>query len=578
MKIAEDIYRKAQQWLDVSFDEETRNKVRYLIDNDPLELTESFYKNLEFGTGGLRGIMGVGTNRMNIYTVGMATQGLSNYLLKNFSHLKQIKVVIAHDCRNNGRLFAETTANVFTANGIKVYQFESLRPTPELSFSIRYYGCQSGVVVTASHNPKEYNGYKAYWDDGAQVIEPHDVNIINEVAAIKNISEVKFNSNPDLVEIIGEETDNAYLEQIKTLNLSPDAVKRQHDLKVVYTPLHGTGVKLVPAALRLFGFTDILNVPEQDISDGNFPTVKSPNPEEPSALQMAISKAVQEGAELVMATDPDADRVGIAVKDSKGEFVLLNGNQTATILVWYQLKKWSELGRLTGNEFIVKTIVTSELIAAIANKAKVRYFDTLTGFKYIADVIRQMEGKMKYIGGGEESFGYLPGDFVRDKDAVSTCALIAEIAAWAKDQGKSLFDILMDIYLEFGLYREHLISITKKGQSGSEEIRKMMENYRENPPLKINNSDVVMIKDYLLQTNTDILNNTIEPIDLPVSDVLQYLLNDDSKISVRPSGTEPKIKFYFEVNEPMPSMVVFDKINERLQKRILGIIKELGLS
>ena len=569
---------KATTWCEGNFDNETKRQVRYLLDNEQNELIDAFYKDLEFGTGGLRGIMCVGTNRMNIYTVGMATQGLCNYLLRNFGHLKQISVVVAHDCRNNGRLFANTATEVFTANGIKVFLFDSLRPTPELSFAIRHHGCKSGVVITASHNPKEYNGYKAYWDDGAQIIEPHDVNIIREVSAIKDISGVNFTGNHALTEVIGEETDKAYIEKIATLSLSPEAVTKHHDLKIVYTPLHGTGVKLVPMALMKFGFSNIINIPEQDVIDGNFPTVKSPNPEDPLALNMALEKARLAGADLVMATDPDSDRVGIAVKDDMDEFVLLNGNQTAAILVYYQLRRWAELGKLTGHEYIVKTIVTTELIAAIARRFKVDYYNTLTGFKYIADVIRRMEGKKKYIGGGEESYGYLPGDFVRDKDAVATCALIAEIAAWSKEQDITIFRLLRNIYLEFGLYREHLISITKKGKSGNEEIRRMMAGYRNSPPVALNNSEVIMINDFLEQKGLDIIDKREFIINLPKSDVLQFFLKDGTKISVRPSGTEPKIKFYFEVNEPLPSIDVYDKISEQLNLKIHNIITGMELS
>ena len=571
------VRKKASVWCGENFDIETRKQVQYLLDYDENELQDAFYKDLEFGTGGLRGIMGAGTNRMNIYTVGMATQGLCNYLIRSFCHLRQVSVVVAHDCRNNGRLFAQTAVNVFTANGIKVYFFDSLRPTPELSFAIRHYACQSGVVITASHNPKEYNGYKAYWEDGAQVIEPHDVNIIREVSLIKDISEVKFIGNSQLVETIGKSTDTKYIGEIATLSLSPESVRKHHDIKIVYTPLHGAGVELVPMALRKFGFTRIINVPLQDITNGNFPTVKSPNPEEPSALTMALENARETDAELVLATDPDADRVGVAVKNYNGDFVLLNGNQTAVILVYYQLTKWKELGKLTGNEFIVKTIVTTELIASIAQKFGVAYYDTLTGFKYIADMIRRMEGIMKYIGGGEESYGYLPGDFVRDKDAVATCALLAEIAAWTKERNSSLFDLLHNIYKEFGLYKEHLISITKKGKSGNEEIRMIMSGFRANPPHSLNSSDVIKIKDYSKQKGFDYINGNEFKIDLPVSDVLQFFLRDGSKISVRPSGTEPKIKFYIEVNEPMASDE-FSKVSEKLDRKIRNIITEMGLN
>ena len=575
-KLDNEILKRAQVWLEGNYDEDTKAEIRKMIENDPEGLTEAFYKDLEFGTGGLRGIMGVGTNRMNKYTVGMATQGLANYLKKMFPDNKTISIAIATDSRNNNTFFANTTANVMSANGIKVFMFDELRPTPELSFAIRHLGCQAGVVITASHNPPEYNGYKAYWEDGGQLVAPHDKNVIEEVQKIKNIDDVKFERNDDLIEIIGEEVDRVYVEKIKGLSLSPEIIARQKDMKIVYTPIHGAGVKLVPQSLKAFGFENIFNVPEQDIPDGNFPTVKSPNPEEPAALAMALDKARETDAAIVMATDPDTDRVGIAVKNNKGEFVLLNGNQTATLLINYLLKKWKEKGKVTGNEYIVKTIVTSEILKDIADKNGIKTYDTLTGFKYIAEILRLLEGKQTFIGGGEESYGYLVGDFVRDKDAVISCCMIAETAAWAADQGKTLYDLLPDIYAEFGFYKERLISIVRKGKAGAEEIQKMMEEYRANPPKLINGSDVVLIKDYLISKEIDTVTGTESDIDLPKSNVLQFFLKDGSKISVRPSGTEPKIKFYFSVKDELESKEKFEEVNAMLEKRIDDIIADLG--
>jgi phosphoglucomutase len=577
MMIDQNILDRAKVWLDGNYDEETKKKVRELIDSDPKELVDAFYTNLEFGTGGLRGIMGVGTNRMNKYTVGAATQGLANYLKKMFPLKDQIKIAIAYDSRKNNTFFANTTADVMSANGIKVFLFDGLRPTPELSFAIRHLGCQAGVVITASHNPPEYNGYKAYWDDGAQLIDPHDKNVIGEVMKIADIAEIKFQRNKKLIEMIGEELDKEYLSRVKGLSLSPEIIKKHSDLKIVYTPIHGTGAKLVPEGLKAFGFKNIYNVPEQDIPDGNFPTVKSPNPEEPAALTMAIEKAKEVKANLVMATDPDADRVGIAVLNDKNEFVLLNGNQTATILLYYLLKKWKENGKLSGKEFTVKTIVTSEILRDISVGEGVEYYDTLTGFKYIAEIIRLNEGKKKFIGGGEESYGFMVGDFVRDKDAVSACCIIAECAAWAADKGKTLFQLLPEIYREYGFYSERLLSVTRKGKEGAEEIKKMMETYRTSPPKLISNSPVVMIKDYLKKIEFDLDNNTEKKINLPKSDVLQFLLKDGSKISVRPSGTEPKIKFYFSVREDFSDVNKFNEMKEILDRRIDHIIKDMGL-
>ncbi|MDR1667797.1 MAG: phospho-sugar mutase [Bacteroidales bacterium] len=575
MDLNTEILAKAQQWLSASFDEDTRTQVKNLIDRRPDELTECFYKHLEFGTGGLRGIMGVGTNRMNVYTVGMATQGLCNYLKKNFVSLPEIKVAVAHDSRNNSRLFAETAAGIFAANGLKVYLFESLRPTPELSFAIRHFGCRSGIVITASHNPKEYNGYKAYWDDGAQVIPPHDKAIIEEVGKV-SIETVKFNGPKDLITLVGKETDEAYTDMIVRLTLSPEAIRRHHDLKIVYTPIHGTGVELVPMTLKKKGFTNICHIPEQDIPDGNFPTVKSPNPEEPAALNMALQKAKATDADIVMGTDPDADRVGIAVKDSRGEWLLLDGNQAAALLIHYLIRRWDELGKLKGNEYIVKTIVTTDLLAEIAVRNKIAHYDVLTGFKWIADILRKNEGKAIFIGGGEESYGYLCSDAVRDKDAVMSCAYFAEIAAWAKDQGKTVFDILVEIYLQYGFYREAGVSVVKTGKSGAEEISAMMDGYRNHPPETINGSPVVKIQDYAKQTSTDIKTGETAPTGLPKSDVLQFYTEDGSKISIRPSGTEPKIKYYISVRENLPSVDAYENVNQQIHDRIAKIKKELG--
>ena len=585
---------KAATWLTDAFDEKTQEQVRNMMENNPDELTECFYRNLEFGTGGLRGLMGVGTNRMNIYTVGMATQGLCNYLKKTASTASppalsttspsalstgegaQIKVAIAHDSRNNSRLFAETAAGIFAANEINVYLFEALRPTPELSFSIRHFGCQSGVVITASHNPKEYNGYKVYWNDGGQVIPPHDKGIINEVNRT-SIESVKYNGSKERITIIGKEIDEIYTDAIIGLLLSPDVTIRHKDLKIVYTPIHGTGVELIPMTLKKMGFTNIDHIAEQDVPDGNFPTVKSPNPEESAALNLAMQKAKEVGADIVMGTDPDADRVGIAVKNGKGEWEILNGNQAAAVLIYYLIKRWGELGKLTGKEYIVKTIVTSELLSQIAAQHNVPCYDVLTGFKWIADLIRKNEDGLTFIGGGEESYGYLCGEFVRDKDAVMSCAFFAEIAAWAKDQGKTMFDILLDIYVHFGFYKETGVSLVKTGKSGAEEILAMMDGYRKMPPKTIAGSPVVKLLDYEKLTATDLTSGKTEKIDMPQSDVLQFITADDTKISVRPSGTEPKIKYYISVKEPLPSVTDYTKVNQKLDAKIKDIEKEFGL-
>lgn len=572
------IIERAKQWLSDTYDEETREAVREMLENNPKELKEAFYKDLEFGTGGLRGIMGAGTNRMNRYTVSMATQGLANYLKKMFPDNDPIKVAIAFDSRRNNTFFANTTADVLSANGIKVYLFDDIRPTPVLSFAIRHLNCQSGVVITASHNPPEYNGYKAYWDDGAQLIAPHDVNVVNEAAGIKSFSEVKTKRNPGLVEIIGAEVDRAYIEKVKSLSLNPALIKKHSDISIVYTPLHGTGTKIVPQTLREFGFENIASVPEQSVPDGNFPTVKSPNPEEHEALTMAIKMAYDTGAGLVMATDPDADRVGIAVRNDKDEFVLLNGNQTAALLTHYLLSQWKEKQKLTGNEFIVKTVVTSELIADIARKNGVRYYDTLTGFKYIAEIIRREEGKQTFIGGGEESYGFMIGDFVRDKDAVSSCCMIAETAAWAAEQGKSLFRILLDIYVEYGFYLEKLHSLVRKGIEGADEIQQIMSKFRNAPPESIAGNKVVTVFDYLTGRETNLLSGAVKGVEQPKSNVLQFLLEDGSKISVRPSGTEPKIKYYFSARGSLQAASDFYPAKEKLESKLEDMINDPGLS
>lgn len=574
-KIDPEVLRKANIWLEGPYDEETKNKVRQMMDDDPQEFTDAFYRDLEFGTGGLRGIMGVGSNRMNKYTVGAATQGFSNYLKKNFQETN-LKVVISHDSRNNSRHFAEITANVFSANGIKVFLFDDLRPTPELSFAIRHLGCHGGIMITASHNPKEYNGYKAYWEDGGQLISPHDKNVIQEVKSIGSIAEVKFEGNTGLIESIGEEIDKVYLEKVKALSLSPEIVRKQKGLKIVYTPLHGTGIKLVPKSLENFGFENVHIVSEQAVPDGNFPTVVSPNPEEHAAMEMAIRDARKLDADIVLATDPDGDRVGVAVKEGNS-FILLNGNQTASLLIQYLLHKWSENQKLTGKEYIVKTIVTSELLADIADAYGVKHYDVLTGFKFIADVIQRFEGTQTFIGGGEESYGYLVGDFVRDKDAVISCSMIAETAAWAASQGKSMMEMLKELYLKFGFYKEKLVSVVRKGKAGAEEIKKIMDDFRAMPPKSLGGSPVIMIKDYLTSVGKDMESGEESLINLPKSNVLQFFTADGSKISVRPSGTEPKIKFYFGMKKKLDRKEDFDEVNQELENHIDNIIKELNL-
>jgi phosphoglucomutase len=568
---------RIQKWLDGGYDEETKNTIKkWIAENKEDELVEAFYKELEFGTGGLRGTMGVGSNQMNKYTIGMATQGLCNYLKLNFPN-QQIKVAIAHDSRNNSPYFAQVTADVFSANGIKVYLFKALRPTPELSFTIRHFGCQSGVVVTASHNPKEYNGYKAYWNDGAQVIAPHDKNIIKEVQKISNISEVKFTRNESLIESIGEEIDELYMSKILSLSVSQEAIKKQADLKIVYSSLHGTGIVLVPELLKRFGFKNVTLVQEQAEPNGNFPTVVYPNPEETEAMTLALNKAKEINADLILATDPDSDRVGIGVKNNKGEFQLLNGNQTGSLLINYMLNAWKEKGKITGKEFIVKTIVTSDIIEKIATSYGVKYYNTLTGFKYIAALIKQLEGKEKFIVGGEESYGYLIGDDVRDKDAIAACAFIAEMVAYYKDKGVSPFDTMLDMYVKNGFYKEKLISITKKGQSGAAEIQQMMKDMRENAPKSLAGSKLLYIKDYDASMQLEVGTGKQTKMEFPRENALQLLTEDGSLISARPSGTEPKIKFYVSVNLPLASREDYEKVSAKLDEKINTILKELKL-
>ena len=565
-------------WLNGSYDEETKQAIREMMENNPNELNESFYRNLEFGTGGLRGIMGVGTNRMNKYTVAMATQGLANYVKKCFPNANPIKAAVSHDSRNHSREFAEITANVLAANGFHVYLFDGMRPTPELSFAVRHFGCQTGVMVTASHNPKEYNGYKAYWDDGCQLVAPHDTNVIDEVLKIQKLEDVKMTGGESNIEIIGENVDSVYLNRIEQNSLHPELIKKHHDLKIVYTPLHGTGITLIPRMLEKLGFTNVNVVKEQATPDGNFPTTPSPNPEEKAAMKMAVELAQKIDADIVFASDPDADRVGVAVKRPDGEWMLLNGNQTMSVLIYYLIKEWKETNRLTGKEFVIKTIVTSELPADIAKKVGVKVYDVLTGFKFIGDKIRQLEGKEVFIGGGEESYGYMIGDFVRDKDAVAACSMIAEIAAWAAEQGKTFYDVLVDIYKEYGFYKEGLLSVVRKGKSGAEEIQQMMKDYRENPPKEIDGEKVVCIKDYKLHESIDTVTGKKETIDLPTSNVLQYFTEKGNKVTVRPSGTEPKIKFYFGVKGCLENKADFDKVNAALDGKIEEIKKSMNLA
>ena len=572
------VLQKAQQWLDGNYDAETKAQVKYLIENDQKELVESFYKDLEFGTGGLRGIMGVGSNRMNIYTVGMATQGLANYLKKNFEGEK-IRVAIGHDSRNNSRKFAEHVADIFASNDFTVFLFDALRPTPELSFAIRELNCHSGVVVTASHNPKEYNGYKAYWNDGAQVTEPHDKNIIAEVNKITDVDQILKGTNPENITILGEEFDEIYLNRIKGLQLSPECVAAHKDMKIVYTPIHGSGVRLVPASLKKFGFENVSVVAEQAVIDGNFPTVDSPNPEERKTMMKAIDLAAKEGADLVLATDPDSDRLGVALRNKQGEYVLLNGNQTLALIMSYQLTRWAELGKLDGKQFVVKTIVTSQMANAVAAHFGVKCYDCLTGFKYIARIIRSNEGVATYIGGGEESFGYLAGDFVRDKDAVSACSLAAEAAAWALEtKGQTLYEWLQELYVQYGFYREGLVSVVRKGKEGAELIQQMMVNFRENPPKTIVGSPVVKINDYLKSETLNVVTGEKSVIEEDKSNVLQWLTEDGTIVSVRPSGTEPKIKFYFGVKAPLASVEEYEATLAALDAKIEAIKEDLKLN
>ena len=576
--LEQQVLAKAQKWLDGNYDAETKKQVKYLMDNDMKELVERFYKDLEFGTGGLRGVMGVGTNRMNIYTVGAATQGLSNYLKRNFAG-EEIRVVVGHDSRNNSRMFAERVADIFASNGFTVFLFDALRPTPELSFAIRELKCQSGVVITASHNPKEYNGYKAYWSDGSQVTAPHDKNIIDEVEKITEVDQVLTGRNPQNIRALGKDFDELYLNKIYELSLSPESVKRFHDMKIVYSPMHGAGVRLVPESLKRFGFTNVQLVPEQAVIDGNFPTVESPNPEERKTMSMAIDLAKKVKADLVLATDPDSDRIGVAMPDENGEYVLLNGNQTLVLLMTYQLTRWAELGRLNGHQYVIKTIVTTEMVDAVADYFKVKCYECLTGFKYIAKIIRGHEGTdMQYIGGGEESFGYLAGDYVRDKDGVSACSLAAEAAAWVRDtMGISLYEWLKQLYVKYGFYQEGLVSVVRTGKEGAELIQRMMVDYRANPPKEILGSPVVKINDIQTLESFDVRTGKKTHLEQDKSNVLQWYTEDGTRVCVRPSGTEPKIKFYFGVKAALPSVADYEKVRAELNDKIEWIKKELKL-
>ncbi len=573
-KMDQAIKDRAEIWLTSVFDENTRKEVQRMMEEDPGELADAFYRDLEFGTGGLRGIMGVGTNRMNKYTVGMATQGLADYLLRSFPALKRPSVAIAHDCRNNSDFFTRITADVLTANGIQVYVFDDLRPTPLLSFAVRELNCQAGIVITASHNPVEYNGYKVYWDDGGQLVPPHDKNIIEEVKKT-SVQDVRFDGDTTLVTKLDEAFDREYLRQITALSLNPEIIREHSDLKIVFTPIHGTTYRLVPQALEAFGFTSVYNVPEQDVTDGNFPTVKSPNPEDPAAFEMALAKAREVDADLVMATDPDGDRLGVGIKDEKGEYLLLNGNQCASILTWYVLDQMQQKGKLQGNEYIVKTIVTTDLLSEIAASYHVESMDVLTGFKYIAEKMRLLEGSKKFLCGGEESYGFLVGDLVRDKDAVISCCMIAEAAAWARSKEMTLQDLLRSVYLKHGLYVESLVSVTKKGMQGAKEIKEMIENFRGNPPAAINGLTVARILDYKSGVESDLYLEEKHPIDLPASNVLQFVLEDGTKITMRPSGTEPKIKFYFSCRAELDHADHYEGKRQELLEQIDKIKSEL---
>ncbi len=567
---------RARQWLGDAFDAETQEKVRQQMEGNPDELSDAFYRDLEFGTGGLRGVMGVGTNRMNKYTVGMATQGLANYILRSFPGKERPKVAIAHDCRNNSEFFTAIAAEVLSANGIKVYVFDALRPTPLLSFAVRELQCQSGIVITASHNPVEYNGYKVYWDDGGQLVPPHDKNIIEEVQKT-TVEDILFGKNSDLITILDTSFDDIYINKIKTLSLNPGIIEKHNDLRIVFTPIHGTTVRLVPEAFKAFGFTSVYNVPEQDVVDGNFPTVVSPNPEEPAAFEMALKRAGEVDADLVMATDPDGDRLGVAVKNRNGEYILINGNQCASILTYYVLEQWKQKKRLRGDEYIVKTVVTTELLSEMAAAYDVECFDVLTGFKYIAEKIRLLEGEKRFLCGGEESYGFLVGDLVRDKDAVISCCMLAEAAAWAREQDMTLIDLLVKIYTEYGLFVETLTSITRKGQKGAEEIRQMMDSYRTKTPKSIDGKTIARVIDYHSGIEKDLYLNEEHPVDLPKSNVLQFILEDGTRITMRPSGTEPKIKFYFGCSAKLGSAADYGKKRNELLQRIERIKKDLSI-
>ena len=577
LNIDESAKQNAQSWLDGEYDEATKQAIRDMAERNPQELNESFYRHLEFGTGGLRGIMGVGTNRMNRYTVAMATQGLANYVRQQFAGEAELRAAVSHDSRNHSREFAEITASVLAANGFKVYLFDGMRPTPELSFAVRHFKCHTGVMVTASHNPKEYNGYKAYWSDGCQLTAPHDTAVIDEVLKIKAVSDVKMKGGEQNIIPIGEAVDREFLACVEHNALNPDLIRRHHDVKIVYTPLHGTGITLIPRMLKQLGFTNVNVVEAQAVPDGNFPTTPSPNPEEHAAMKMAVDLAREIDADIVFASDPDADRVGVAVKRPDGEWMLLNGNQTMSVLFYYIVKQWQEKQLLTGNEFMVKTIVTSELPADIATRAGIKIYDVLTGFKFIGAKIRELEGLEHFIAGGEESYGYMIGDFVRDKDAVAACSMIAEIAAWAKEQGKTFFDVLVDIYKEYGFYKEGLLSVVRKGKSGAEEIQQMMRDYRSNPPQTIDGERVVCIKDYQVLESKDLLTGKVTKIDLPKSNVLQFFTECGNKVTVRPSGTEPKIKFYFGVKGELCCKECFDQTNDALDAKIESIKRSMGL-
>lgn len=574
--VDEKVLVRAQAWLSEPFDEETRRQVRHLIDHDPEGLMDAFYKDLEFGTGGLRGVMGVGTNRMNKYTVGMATQGLADYLARSFPGPNRLKVAIAHDCRNNSEYFTDIAAEVLSANGIQVYVFDALRPTPLLSFSVRELNCQAGIVITASHNPVEYNGYKVYWDDGGQLVSPHDNNVIDMVQKT-SVDQIRFGKKEQLVSVLDASFDKMYIERIKTLSLNPGIIGKHADLRIVFTPIHGTTVHLVPSALKAFGFQSVFNVPEQDVVDGNFPTVQSPNPEEPAAFDMALEKAREVDADLVMATDPDGDRVGVAVKNTAGAYELLNGNQCAALLTYYVLDQWKKQGKFRGNEYIVKTIVTTGLLSEIAATYDVECLDVLTGFKYIAEKMRQLEGQKRFLCGGEESYGFLIGDFVRDKDAVITCCMLAETAAWAREQGISLYELLLRIYTEYGLYVETLLSITRKGMKGAEEIREMIGGFRQKPPEYVHGKTVARVIDYQKGIDRDLYLDEEYPVDLPESNVLQFVLEDGTRITMRPSGTEPKIKFYFGCRTKLEKVSDYDKKRKELLDTIEKIKADLKI-